>query len=196
MGRGWPMNLSFLIYGACLGAALCAPVMAADLYGEDQVQAARGPRHEVRAGVLFHDLMGRETGVDLNAEYLSRFGAFDLFMPLLHTSAVFRPHLGANLNTSGDTSMVYAGYSLTLDLTDRLFIEGSFGGAVHDGDSNSNSGGLHLGCNVLFRETASVGVHLSEHVNLLATVGHSSNSGLCDANNGLTNAGVRLGYLF
>jgi len=178
-----------------LGAVvLCGVFSCLSAYAGDL--RADGPRHELRGGVLYHDFMERESGVDLNIEYLSRFAAFDLFIPKTSVQAVFRPHIGGTVNTNGDTSYAYAGYSLTLNLTSRLFLEGSLGGMVHNGDGTSRDGDLHLGCNVMFRESASLGVRLTEHINVSAMVVHGSNAGLCNANNGITNAGVRVGYTF
>lgn len=158
---------------------------------------SHGPNHEIRGGVLYHDLMNRESGIDLNAEYLSRFAAFDLFVPGLRWRASIRPHIGASVNTAGDTSLVYGGYSLTLDLTDRLFIEGGFGGMAHNGvHVSADKSRLSLGCNVMFRESASLGVRITDHLNVSAMVEHGSNAGKCEVNNGITNAGVRLGYTF
>ncbi len=159
--------------------------------------SSSGPRHEVRGGILYHDLMNRESGIDLNVEYLSRFAAFDLFIPGVKWRASIRPHVGATLNTAGDTSFVYGGYSLTVDLTERLFVEGSFGGMAHNGVHVSlDKSRLSLGCNVMFREAVSFGVRVTDHLNVSALLEHGSNAGQCEANNGLTNAGVRLGYTF
>lgn len=153
--------------------------------------------NEFRAGVLYHDLMQRESGVDINAEILFRFAAVDFTIPGIGTYGMLRPHVGGNLNLSGDTSMAYAGYTLTLDVTDWMFIEGSFGGMVHNGNTQRNvAGKLALGCNVMFRESASLGFRVTDQINVSTTIEHSSNNGYCDANNGLTNVGVRLGYAF
>jgi lipid A 3-O-deacylase len=152
---------------------------------------------EVRGGVLYHDTMGREDGIDINAEILSRFAALEFTTPFLDTRAMLRPHLGVNLNTAGNTSMAYFGYSLTVDLNTWLFVEGSFGGMFHNGNTGVNKpNALSLGCNLLFREAGSLGVRFSESVNLSAMIEHSSNAGGCTGNNGMTNVGMRLGYLF
>lgn len=181
----------------CVSVFVTSSVTAADLGKPARQDRDGGPRHEFRGGVLYHDLSGKETGVDLNAEYLSRWAAFDLFIPGTPVQAVFRPHLGANLNLSGDTSFAYAGYSLTLNLTDRLFLEGSFGGMVHNGMSDSHDDKrLDLGCNVMFRESIAAGFRITEHWNISALVEHASNSGICSDNNGLTNTGIRVGYIF
>src|SRR5690606_1739066 len=77
-----------------------------------------------------------------------------------------------------------------------VFIEGTFGGSINNGlASGAVEPARNLGCNVLFRESASVGVDINEHANVMLTLEHASHAGLCGPNNqGLTNLGVRFGY--
>ena len=186
-----------VVGSVCVGLLAVSAGSAADLGGEAEKNRAAGPRHEIRGGVLYHDTSGKESGADLNAEYLSKWAAFDLFIPRTGVQAVFRPHIGANLNLNGNTSFGYAGYSLTLNLTDRLFLEGSFGAMLHNGNSDSHDDSrLDLGCNVMFRESIAAGFRLTDHWNVSGILEHASNAGACSDNNGLTNAGVRIGYVF
>lgn len=104
-----------------------------------------------------------------------------------------RPHIGFTLSPDDGTNQLYAGFTWELRLTDRVFVEASFGGALHDGPTGSNDNDSY-GCALNFRESASIGVDLTERIRLMATIDHMSNAGLCDQNQGLTNAGVRLGY--
>lgn len=178
---------------------LAAPGAAhsADLGPSGAEVAHYAAHHEARVGVLYHDFMHKETGVDLNAEYLSAWLAVGFRIPGLDTLGQLRPHIGGNVNLNGDTSQIYAGYSLTLNLTERVFIEGSFGGMAHNGKHlSATNNRLSLGCSVMFRESASLGVRIYDNWSLVATVSHASNGGLCEPNNGLTNAGVRVGYSF
>lgn len=153
---------------------------------------------EVRGGILYHDLTDREEGVDVNLEIMSNWGAIEFTTPLLNTQARLRPHVGATVNFFGETSLIYAGYSLTVDLNDYLFVEGSFGGGFHNGrhSKGGDPDSLALGCSATFRESASIGVRLTENLNVSAMIDHASNNGHCSSNNGLTNAGMRLGYSF
>jgi lipid A 3-O-deacylase len=82
-----------------------------------------------------------------------------------------------------------------------MFVEASFGGAFHNGDRHSNALSTPpdrqaLGCSPLFRESGSVGVRLTAHWSVIATIEHLSNGGLCTQNRGLTNVGARIGYSF
>jgi len=156
-----------------------------------------GPSHsfidEARLGGLAHDLESNkdEDGGDINGEILlHRLGARSADpLDILLTP---RPHIGASINTSGDTSVAYAGLTWDFWFTNNLFIEASFGGAVHDGPTDDSSSSF--GCTANFREAAAIGLALSDHWRILATVSHMSNAGLCDQNQGLTSAGVQVGY--
>ncbi len=148
---------------------------------------------EFRFGVLAQDLEDNdaEDGIAMNAELLFPHlgprtgGPLDTFLSP-------RPHIGAQINTEGDTSLAYAGLTWDIWFSEILFIEASFGGAVHDGPTDDS--GDSFGCSVNFRESASIGIALAENWRLLATVSHMSNAGLCDENSGLTSGGLQLGY--
>lgn len=157
---------------------------------------------EVRAGVYAASLegalrennKGREKGdAAINGELLFARFRPDFANPLQQFFFNPRLHIGFTYNPSGGPSQGYAGFTWDYHLTDLLFIEGSLGGTVHDGVTDETLSGS-LGCPVLFREAAGVGVELTESVRVIATVEHSSNAGLCEKNHGITNAGVRLGY--
>lgn len=140
---------------------------------------------------------GRDASANLNGEILfsKPFTASDLFTSYF----IPRPHLGGSLNFDGRTSFAYAGLSWTLDVTPDLFVEGSFGGAVHNGNKTAHdplSDHQALGCSALFRESGSVGVRLSANWSVMATIEHLSNAGSCSDNRGLTNVGARVGYSF
>jgi lipid A 3-O-deacylase len=152
---------------------------------------------EVRVGGTAHDPWSPEKGsANLTGEILfaKPFTPADLFTSYF----VPRPHIGGSLNFDGRTSFAYAGLTWTVDITPRFFIEGSFGGAVHNGETgrivplDRNA----LGCSPLFRESGSVGVRLSANWSVMATIEHLSNAGLCAQNRGLTNIGARIGYTF
>lgn len=110
-----------------------------------------------------------------------------------------RVHAGASVATSSSgVNEIYSGLSWTADITERFFVEIGAGATVHDGDLNDDgSDGPKLGCRLLFREYAAAGYRFDDHWNLSATVEHTSNANLCDGpNDGLTRAGLMLGYEF
>ncbi|HMB09430.1 acyloxyacyl hydrolase [Saliniramus sp.] len=109
-----------------------------------------------------------------------------------------RPHIGASFNLGSRTSFMFAGLSWNIDLSPRVFVEASFGGALHDGHRGGvlRDNQAALGCAPLFRESASLGYRFSERLSFIATVEHYDNAGLCSENRGLTNIGARFGYSF
>lgn len=152
---------------------------------------------ELRGGVFAHNPAGRESGsADVNLEVLF----VKPFQPADPVMAFFVPriHLGTTLNTAGDTSHVYAGFTWSYDFTDKLFGEVSVGAGFHNGKTGNfvPQNRIALGCSPLFRESASLGYRLSPNWSIMATVEHMSNAGLCHDNPGMTNYGVRVGYVF
>jgi lipid A 3-O-deacylase len=165
-----------------------------------QAQSQSSILSEFRFGFSAQDPWGpegREGSANLTGEILfsKPFTASDLFTSYF----IPRPHLGGSLNFNDKTSFAYAGLSWTFDVTPELFVEGSLGGAIHNGKdvAPAFSDRQSLGCSPLFRESGSVGVRLSANWSVMATVEHLSNGGLCsDENRGLTNVGARVGYSF
>jgi lipid A 3-O-deacylase len=155
---------------------------------------------EFRFGLSAQDPWGREGrdgSANLTGEILfdKPFTASDLFTSYF----IPRPHIGGSLNFDDRTSFAYAGLSWTIDVTPSIFVEGSFGGAIHNGGDSSHplSERQSLSCSPLFRESGSVGVRLSANWSVLATIEHLSDGGTCsDENRGLTNVGARVGYSF
>lgn len=110
-----------------------------------------------------------------------------------------RPAIGANINTGGGTSIAYAGLAWTFDVTPALFVEGSFGGAIHNGETSGPTNGrrrINYGCRFMFHENASLGYRLDDQSSLMLTIDHMSNASLCSPNPGLTGIGVRYGFKF
>lgn len=149
---------------------------------------------EFRIGVFDHNVETRddEEGIDVNVELLFGRPNIHTGRPIIDHFLTPRPHIGGTINTQGDTSQFYFGFTWDFRLTDRLFFESSFGGAVHNGPLDQN--GRSYGCALNFRESASIGFAINERTRIIATIDHMSNADICDQNSGLTNAGVRLGY--
>ena len=157
---------------------------------------------EVKIGALAHDVgfLGHhlEKGPDVNLEML--------FTPpdILSVIGSPRPHIGADVNAAGKTSDGYFGLTWGIMLIqslfgagDGVFVNGSLGGAVHDGYIDSGPANRKLlGSRVLFRESAELGYQLNPQINVSALLDHISNANLGRHNMGITSAGARLGFKF
>ncbi len=107
-----------------------------------------------------------------------------------------RIHAGAIVSTTGHANQVYSGFTWSFDLTDSAFVELGLGGTLTDADLNSDAPGVQVGCSLLFHEQLAAGIKLDDNWRLVAQVEHSSNANLCSPNDGLTYAGIGLGYKF
>jgi len=150
---------------------------------------------EVRGGFYAHDIdlvsFHREGGSDINGEIL--FSSPD-FLDAIWSP---RPHIGATVNMSGNTSYAYAGLTWEFDLPAGFFVDANLGGAVHDGYLDTDKGTRKsLGSRALFRLGAALGYNLTEKWNVSLQFEHVSNAYLADPNEGMDNLGVRLGYRF
>jgi lipid A 3-O-deacylase len=160
---------------------------------------------EVKVGVLGHDLgfltHHVEGGADINLEML--------FTPpdVLSVIGSPRPHIGADINTAGNTSDGYFGLTWGIMLIqslfgagDGVFANGSLGGAIHDGSPLTGAteppGHKLLGSRILFRESAELGYQIDPRFNISAILDHISNANLAPRNAGITSAGARLGVKF
>lgn len=153
---------------------------------------------EVRFGVLAANLEeggSEEAETLINGEFLFNIGLSQHVYddPIRNFFLRPRAHVGVSVTPDEGTNQVYAGLTWETHLTNRIFAELSFGGTLHDGPTAANDPNSY-GCSLLFRESVSIGYEVTEHIRVMATVDHMSNAGLCDQNQGLTNAGVRLGY--
>lgn len=198
--------LSTALIGALVSVAVAGQVAAADLPAKSAPPppapapaTIMAPRFlsEVRLGVSAQDPWSPEEGsANITGELLTG----KLFTAESPTLNLFIPrfHIGGSANTAGSTSFAYAGFTWTVPVTNALFVEATFGGAIHNGETGDIVGVHHnaLGCSPLFRESASVGWRFDEHWSVMATIEHLSNAGLCEQNRGLTNVGARIGYSF
>jgi len=190
--------LARTILSACLLSAVA-------ILGSGVATAQVGIVDEVKIGGLAHDVTffgkHRESGGDVNIEML--------FTPptILVIIGSPRPHIGADINTSGNTSDGYFGLTWGIMLIqnlfnpgDGVFVNGSLGGAVHDGSpltgSVSPPGRKLLGSRILFRESAELGYAITPTINVSGFLDHISNANLAPRNAGITSAGARFGFKF
>eukprot|EP00439_Symbiodinium_sp_Y106_P087805 s1_g341.t1 len=161
--------------------------------GQSGAQAAD---NEVRIGVLNHEMSlfrgdTQEDGVDINLEVL-----FDS-PEWLEWAWAPRPHVGATIATHDDaTSFIYTGLTWDYNFWGPMFVEGSFGFALHDGETGKSTVSNELGCVWNFHESASLGYEVTEAHRVMLTFEHISNASLCSENEGISNVGVRYGYQF
>ena len=177
-----------------LATLLVAAGASAQAQGESSQQSLI---NEFRIGLLAHHIEPAGTekgGQDVSAEILFRRHAFSFGSRFADIVLRPRAHVGASINVNGDTSQLYSGLTWDIPLTERVSLEVTFGGSLHDGQHNGQ--GSAFGCVWNFRESASIGFALTQRWRLYGTVAHMSNAGLCERNSGLTSAGVRLGYVF
>jgi lipid A 3-O-deacylase len=184
------LSLGALVVSSLLGGCSTLPPPARET-------SSISPLSEVRVGGLAHDPLSPEGGsADLSGEalFVKPFTSSD---PLWN-ALLPRPDIGGTLNFAGKTNEAYAGVAWDYDVTNRVFVEGAFGGSVNDGKTGKHvpTGFNAMGCNESFRESGSLGYRLTQNWSVMGTVEHMSNAGLCDGNRGLTNFGARVGYAF
>jgi hypothetical protein len=108
-----------------------------------------------------------------------------------------RVNIGTSIGASGEATQVFAGVAWTANFNEKIFAEAGFGGVWHNGELDHNDDGPDLGCRVLFHEYVGAGYRLDAHWNVGAQVAHSSHASLCDgSNDGMTRAGIQVGYKF
>ncbi len=188
----WRLFSCGVVLGGCL--ALLQPAVALRRDGlPDFINELRlgislfaEARDDRRDGKLF--VHAEALSPDIPGEYDNALAEF-LLTP--------RVHLGLAADTGSGTDKIYAGLSWTWDIHTRLFLEVSLGGAIHNGALRATRVGHgSLGSRLLFHERLALGLRLTPSVSALAFVDHASNAGLASENDGLTQAGVLLGYVF
>ncbi len=162
-----------------------------------KAKGAGGVLSEIRVGLLGHDQgpfsSNKEDGVDGQIEL--RFVSPN-FLDVISSP---NPHIGANINTSSNTSSVWLGLVWEKPVWKKMFVGWSMGGAYHTGETNQGTAALdekELGCNPLFRLAVNAGWRFDKHHSLDLILDHISNAKLCDTNEGLENVGIRFGYRF
>jgi len=157
---------------------------------------------EVKTGFANHDVgfFGRqkEDGIDSSFEFLFREINYNLLW--LGTP---RPHIGATINMTGDTSQAYAGVTWGYKLPKRMFFNFSWGLAYHDGDkihsaTNVQTDKKELGSSILSREAVEIGWNFYGKDSISLRLDHISNANLWGegTNEGLDTFAVLYGYRF
>ena len=109
-----------------------------------------------------------------------------------------RLHVGGVLTLEDDqTDYAYAGLTWRWDLTQSLFVEFGFGGAVNNGELEGVVGRAELGSHVTFRESLSLGYRLTDMSAVVLGFEHLSHLRLAsDRNRGLSNATLKYAIQF
>ncbi len=133
----------------------------------------------------------KESGKDLNFEL--RFTPFGGWLWDFLQSP--EPHIGAHLNTDGNTNQLFFGGTWMFDLGWGVFAGGSLSLALHDGETDTDLlDRKELGLPVLFRESAEFGYRLDEHHGISLHLDHISNASIVENNEGLETFGLRYTY--
>lgn len=167
---------------------------------------------EVRVGALAHDVpfLGehKEPGADINGELLFVSPIPDSWVadvaPAWRWMLTPRINIGGDVNTSGATSQLYFGLTWTATLfnqvltaDDSLFLGVGFGPAFNNGHiSTTDPNRKSLGSHVLFHPSIDIGYRFDKRWSVSIYYEHSSNAGLASQNEGLNNAGLRVGLAF
>jgi Lipid A 3-O-deacylase (PagL) len=199
-----PAWAAAIVLAACAGAGLGpTPAAALDPYSLVPEPYTIAPEpfwipSEVRGGILDHALEDSpsERAVAANLEVLGGRLPGGYENAILDYLLTPRPDIGTTIAFGNrKTDEFYWGLTWDAKLFGPTFLEGFAGGAVHDGPTDTK-GLPSYGCEVNFREGLSLGYAVTPQWRVMAEIDHMSNANLCHPNHGLTNAGLRLGYLF
>lgn len=169
--------------------------MAAVLLCAASVASAGNIVDELRIGLMDHDtaLLGPsvEGGADINLEMLFKSPSW------LKWAFAPRPNIGLSINTDQGTNVLHFGTAWQIPFGADFFGEGNLALAFNDGEKNAGrSDRRQVGCAVGFYEGVSAGYKFLGHHQIMSTVEHVSNAGICPPNSGITNVGIRYGYNF
>tara|TARA_Y100001934_G_C12364333_1_gene782579 strand:- start:2766 stop:3368 length:603 start_codon:yes stop_codon:yes gene_type:complete len=147
-----------------------------------------GGGHDV--GVFGHK---KERGSDLNIEVRLLPIEWNIWRYIYSPT----PHIGMHINTKGNTNQVFFGGNWFFDVGKNLFVGGSLGFAVHDGELDTDiRGRKDLGMQILFRESLEFGFRFQKKYAVSIMLDHISNASIDDQNEGLDTFGVRYGVSF
>ena len=179
-----------------ISAVVTAGLIFASVAAQAQEAMNKGLVHELRGGILAHDVdhlwsgFSRESGTDLNIEAI--------FTPHLNVlDGTLRPALGASLNTAGDTSKIYLGGRWQYDFENGLYASVGLGAAYHNGETRLVANDQKaLGSSLLFHIPLEIGYYCDRHNALSVYFDHISNAYTQDENEGLDTLGLRYCYRF
>ena len=165
--------------------------------------SAQSAVDEVRFGVLGQSWGG--PGSD--KQQTASFNLEALFHSPEFLSAIGspRPAIGAIIAADFDaTHQFYTSLEWEIPITRKFFFSPNTGITIHTGETKFDpiadaaraADTVFLGCRVLFRVGADLGYRVNDRVTVAFHVNHISNASICTPNEGLDNAGIRVGYKF
>lgn len=160
---------------------------------------------ELRLGVAKHDISDRESGFDIEAQYV-----FGTPPSVTGRNWGLRPYIVAASNTDGNINFYGAGLQPEIAFNQNWFAEFQVGVVGHDGRVDlpppyEPEARQHVldtertyGCEALFHLAPAVGRRLGERSSLAFYWEHLSHGQIfCDGKNeGLDNFGLKYGYRF
>lgn len=152
---------------------------------------------EVRIGIADHDVgvfgTDKESGPTIALSMRFKPLSGDMWDILLNP----RPFIGANINTTSDTSAINAGVNWDWYFLPQTFASFSFGGTLHDGEeATTKLDRKELGSHALFYLAVELGYRIDAHNSLALRIDHMSNAKTADNNEGLDTVGIMYGYQF
>ncbi|MDZ4843481.1 MAG: acyloxyacyl hydrolase [Hyphomicrobium aestuarii] len=177
------------------GSSATAAVMLAAMLAFTLPVKSEGLIHQLTVGALYHDMpdlwsgFQREpTSVDINVE-----AQLSPSMPTFF-GGTLRPAIGANINTAGATSNIYADARITYDLPHRWFFATGLGLAIHDGNTDRRDPERKaLGSRALFHIPIEAGLRIGTHNSVSVYFEHTSNGYTQTFNEGFDRFGLRAG---
>lgn len=191
-----------------LALALAA---AAALWAPTPVSAQNLTYSEFKFGVLAHDvhfLGGKESGVDVNPEFIFHSPVSDSWAATVPAYLRFAVQpsftVGGEINTAGFTNQAYFGATWRWELASNVFNPGDgfvlgyfFGPGFNDGDIIATAPNRKsLGSHVLFREALDIGYRINPVWQISLFIDHVSNAGLARQNQSINDMGGRIGIRF
>jgi hypothetical protein len=162
--------------------------------------AATGPVFgvsELRFGIVHHDtgVLGRSKEDSVDVTMALRF--LPLRGDIWDMLGNPRPFIGANINTSKETSTLFFGGNWDWYFGRQTFASFAWGGAAHTGKlETSRLDRKELGSRVLFYLAAELGYRFTTQHSLALRFDHMSNAKLTDKNEGLDTVGLIYGFHF
>ncbi|MBO6716380.1 MAG: acyloxyacyl hydrolase [Rhizobiaceae bacterium] len=154
-------------------------------------------RMEMRFGGALYDLglltrPVRVTGAALNGEFLFASPEF------LDSIGAPRPYVGIDVGIApSPIHFIYAGLAWDYHFTQRFYVSGSVGGAIHTAANLVNPPTQRaLGSRVLFHLGLAIGFDITPNLTGQIYTNHFSNAGLANPNEGHDSSGVRFGFRF